>query len=91
MPMSIHYSGQQALASGMVKQRVLEDFLAVVAAVPAAQEIISGKPDLISEDTLTWEIVASKHQDLKRAREAGVIPSEGGRESKVKKERKKAK
>ena len=91
MPMSIHYSGQQALASGMVKQRLLEDFLAIVAAVPAAHAIIRGKPDLISEDVLTWEIVAAKHQVLKRAREAGEFPSEGGRESKVKKERKKAK
>ena len=88
MPMSVHYSGQQALASGMVKQRLLEDFLAIIAEVPSAHAIIKGKPEHISEDILTWEIVASKHQVLKRERETGKFLFAGGHEGKIKKAKK---
>ena len=88
MPMSVHYSGQQALASGMVKQRLLEDFLAIIAEVPAAQAIVLGQPGRIGEDVLSWEIVAGKHQVLKREHESCKLLLADSQVGKVKKERK---
>ena len=65
MPMSVHYSGRQALASRVVKQRLLTDFLAIVFTVPQAYDIMTGHPGRIDEELLSWEVVASKHQALR--------------------------
>lgn len=64
--MSIHYSGKQALASGMVKQRLLQYFHAALLQVPQAAEIMNGKAGRISDDVLSWDIVATKHQHAKQ-------------------------
>ena len=61
--MSVHYSGEQALSSGSVKKRLLDD-LRILEAVPQANEIIQGKAGRIEERVLTWDVLARLHDNV---------------------------
>ena len=63
--MSVHYSGKQALASGMVKQRAVQDLLRVLKQIPEVAVILQGQPGQVSEDAVSWDKIATIFQDLK--------------------------
>ena len=65
LPMSVHYSGKQALASGMVKQRAVQDLLRVLNQIPEVAVILQGQPGQVSEDAVSWDKIATIFQDLK--------------------------
>ena len=75
LPMSVHYSGQRALASGLVKARVVERFLQLLSAVPTVGRIIAGEPGIVDEEAVTWELLAKLHHDTATSHADGSAAS----------------
>ena len=57
--MSLHYSDEQALASGAAKQRVLELFVERSAQHPTVAAILRGEPGHLEPGALPWSALAS--------------------------------
>ena len=86
MPMSIHYSGKQALASGMIKQKALHDLCHVFLKVPAAAAILHGNCGHVSESELSWEMVAAIYAGQQK--QADTKPKKDKKHKKDKKDKK---
>ena len=62
LPMSVHYSDRKALASGVVKQRALAEFLSILREIPSVQPVIDGGSDRVSDADVSWDTIATIHQ-----------------------------
>ena len=61
--MSVHYSDQKALASGLVKHRVLQELFQALEHLPGAKAIIQGGSDLLPVGSVSWDVLAGLHRD----------------------------
>ena len=61
--MSVHYSGQRAVSSGLVKAKLLQKFVLLLRAVPQAHGILHGSMEVLPEGSLTWDILAKLYYD----------------------------
>ena len=68
-PMSLHYSSEQALASGRAKMRVLQVFLRASQQSEDVRAILAGEPRVLAPGTLTWPMIAEaaamEHEEKK--------------------------
>ena len=66
MPMAVHYSDQRAIASGLVKSKLLDKFVSLLEGVPQAHAILHGASGTVTEAELSWEILAGlQHEHAK--------------------------
>ena len=87
MPMSVHYSGQRAVASGLVKAKLLREFVRLVQQIDQVRKILDGEPGFVHEEVLSWEVLAKLHfEDQGKRQQAEAppadVPEEKGRHSK---------
>ena len=61
--MSVHYSDQKALTSGLVKHRVLNELFQALEHIPGAKAIIHGGTDVLPVGSVSWEVLAGLHRD----------------------------
>ena len=61
--MSVHYSDQRALSSGMVKMKAVTELFAALDHIPDAKAILDGGSKLLPAGSISWELVAGIHRD----------------------------
>ena len=74
LPMSVHYSGQRAVASGLVKAKLLRNFVRLIQPVEQARKILEGEPGFVHEEALSWEVLAKLHFDDQGKHQHAEIP-----------------
>ena len=67
-PMSLHYSAQQALASGIAKKKVLKRFIKASKELPGVQAILRGESGSLEPGSLTWAHIAELDAKLRAAK-----------------------
>ena len=67
VPMSVHYSDQRALTSGMVKMKAIAELLKLASKIPEAQAIIEGSSVHMPAHLLSWEVLATLHQQQQQS------------------------
>ena len=66
MPMAVHYSDQKSIASGLVKANLLDRFVSLLAGVPRAHAALHGAAGFVTEEELSWELLAGLQHDYAR-------------------------
>ena len=71
-PMSLHYSSEQALASGRAKIKVLKAFVKASSSCSKVVDILQGRPTALEQGDLPWSALAAawsrRKEDKKRGR-----------------------
>ena len=68
-PMSLHYSDEQALASGRAKIKVLKAFVKASSSCSKVENILQGRPAVLEQGDLPWSALAAawaQRKDRKR-------------------------
>ena len=63
--MSLHYSAEQALASGIAKKKVLKRFIKASKELPGVQAILKGESESLKPGSLTWAHIAELDTKLR--------------------------
>ena len=86
--MSVHYSDQKALASGMAKRKALLKFFDLASKIDSAQDILAGGGTLLSVDSITWSDLGKAQEVKKRKREEKKAKKQTAETKQAKKDKK---
>ena len=67
--MSVHYSDQKALASGMAKKKALRKLFGLLSEIDGAKDILAGGSTLLSVGSITWSDLAQAKETRKQRKE----------------------